>query len=170
MEYICSWDTYCTTQPANPECSYTVLRSATYAVCMQLSCILNGILCTTFVVEPCFILKLCSTERNLTVNALHVIEHEQILTVPVLQKSHSTRLRSLGGLLCIHVLFYYLCFTMFVLQKIVSNHLITTIDTCLPTHITLTGLNIHYISCNYVLSYAEAYPERCHCNWHRYKV
>lgn len=54
---------------------------------------------------------------------------------------------------------YLVChipFKIFILQRVVSKDFIMIINTRLVNYVTLYGLNIQYISCDYVVSYDVA--------------
>lgn len=53
----------------------------------------------------------------------------------------------------VYILFGHLCFTLLILQQIVSNYLFMTIITRIASLIKLYDLNILKISCDYALTY-----------------
>lgn len=110
-QYTCSKTAYCTAWIAALEGGYTVLRSASYAVYMQLRYGLNGDFCRTFVVNPCSVLRFMQYGHDINTNILCAMNHDRKLIAHVLQDSQCTCLLCLD--VCIRI---HMSLTVFTLQ------------------------------------------------------
>lgn len=110
---------------------------------MQLSCVLNYDLYSTFVAELYVVLRFMPYGRRVVRNELRVLEYNRIecgrtakITIVAPPAFFWSYLHT--------YLFHHVCITILVIPKIVSNDLIRIFLTGLAIHISLYDLNMQY--------------------------